>query len=143
MTGVGARTPGSYIYFGSDSPFRGLNVSLATPGAWSTVGDLVWEYWNGTQWATLESGFGFTDNTNNFTKTAPIYWTGDPAGWAPYSVNGGPDLYYMRIHLAAGGAYPTLPVENVIKTDILLFQYCGDITARRSSSSSGRPFRRR
>ncbi len=140
FAGVDASLRGVYMYLGTDSPFRGLNVSLATPGVWSTVGDVVWEYWNGTQWATLESGFGFTDDTNNFTKTSPIYWTGDPAGWAPYSVNGGPDLYYVRIHLAAGGAYSTLPVENVIKTDILLFQYCGDITAPAQQFQFGAPF---
>ena len=29
----------------------------------------------------------------------------------------------------ASGSYTTSPVEAVIKTDILLFQYCGDITA--------------
>jgi len=131
LTAVGSGRQGSYTYFGSDSPFRGLNVSLATKGVWATTpGDVVWEFWNGQQWATLESGFGFTDQTSDFTNRAgTIYWTGDPAGWAPYSVGGGPDLYYVRIHLAAGPVYATLPTENVIKTDILLFQYCGDITA--------------
>jgi Peptidase family C25/Concanavalin A-like lectin/glucanases superfamily/Domain of unknown function (DUF2341) len=131
LTPVGSGRAGSYLYFGSDSPFRGLNVALATPGVWSTTaGDLVWEFWNGTQWATLESGYGFTDTTVDFTRNGTVYWTGDPFNWAPYSVNGGPDLYYVRLHLAGGAlTYSTQPVERMIKTDILLFQYCGDIAA--------------
>jgi hypothetical protein len=116
---------GEYAYFGSDSQFRGLNVAFQTPGA-GTV-DLQWEYWNGTAWASLESGFSFTDGTNDFTRTGTLHWT-DPAGWAEYSLNGGPDLYYVRASLASG-SYTTTPVEGIIKTDILLFQYCGNITS--------------
>jgi hypothetical protein len=44
-------------------------------------------------------------------------------------VNGGPDLYYVRVHLPATTIYSTIPVEALIKTDILLLQYCSDITA--------------
>jgi hypothetical protein len=126
---VTAQGRGEYAYFGADSTFRGLNVTLQIPGVWSTAGDLVWEYWNGTAWASLESGLGFADTTSHLTAHGSISWTGDPPGWAPYSVNGGPDLYYVRAHLAAGGAYATLPVEREIRTDVLLFQYCGNITS--------------
>jgi len=128
--GVDGSRRGQYFYVGSDSKFRGLNVSLATAGAGVAAGDLEWEYWNGTGWAFLEAGFGFTDETNSFTRQrGTVYWTGDPFGWSPYSVNGGPDLYYVRVHLITGATYTTVPVESLIKTDILLFQYCGDITS--------------
>ena len=123
---VDATRRGEYLYVGADSQFRGLNVALAVPGAGSA--DLQWQYWNGTTWNNLESGFGFTDQTNNLTRNGTIYWTGDPFNWAPYSLSGGPDLYYVRAYVASG-SYTTSPVEAVIKTDILLFQYCGDITA--------------
>jgi len=122
---VDAVRRGEHLYLGSDSKFRGLNVALAIAGA-GTV-DLQWQYWNGTLWNDLESGFSFTDETNHLTKAGTIYFT-DPFGWAPYSVNGGPELYYVRARLASG-AYTTSPVESWIKTDILLFQYCGDITS--------------
>jgi uncharacterized delta-60 repeat protein len=119
---------GMYIYFGSDSQFRGLNVALAAAGAGSSP-NVQWDYWNGANWTDLESGFGFTDQTANLTvANGTIYWTGDPAGWAPYSVNGGTDLFYVRAHLASGDFSTTTPVEGLIKTDILLFQYCGDVT---------------
>ena len=70
--------------------------------------------------------------TNNLKKSGTIYWGDDsaeldPIGWTPLSINGGPDLYYVRARLEAG-SYTTPPVELVMRTDILLFQYCGDIT---------------
>ena len=104
-----ANRRGEYAYFGADSKFRGLNVSLATPGSWAVAGDLSWQYWDGSGWANLES-FGFIDETAHFTKAAgTIYWTSDPTTWAPYSVNGEPDLYYVRARLLAGEATPFHP----------------------------------
>ena len=115
---------GEYLYLGADSTFRGLNVALDTLGSGAV--DLQWDYWNGTSWSDLELVGGFTDETNDLTTHGTIYWQ-DPGGWSPYSINGGPDLFYVRASLASG-SYTQAPIENVIKTDILLFQYCGDIT---------------
>ncbi len=126
--GVDPSLRGQYMYFGADSEFWGLNVGLATPGAGVADGDLVWEYWNGTAWTSLESVGGFNDQTRSFKQSGTVSWQ-DPPTWAPYSVNGGPDLYYVRIHLPALTSYSTIPVEGLIKTDILLLQYCGEITA--------------
>jgi len=123
---VSATRQGEYLHFGADSKFRGLNVGLATAGIGTGL-DLAWEYWNGATWADLESGFGFADITNNFTRTGTVYWTSDPTGWAPYSVKGDPDLYYVRARLATG-SYSQTPIEALIKTDILLFQYCEDVS---------------
>jgi hypothetical protein len=125
---VDAQRRGEYAYFGSDAKFRSLNVYLLTAGSGSSP-NLQWQYWNGTAWANLEAGFGFTDETISFTRTGTIYWTSDPTGWSAYSVNGGPDLYYVRVYLASGDYATQSPVERLIKTDILLFQYCTDITA--------------
>jgi hypothetical protein len=125
---VDANRQGGYFYFGSDSKFRGLNISLAQAGVGTP--DLVWEYWNGTSWANLESVAGFTDELNDLTQPdGTIYWTADPPSWSPYSVVGGPDLYYVRVHGSNTHAYTTYPTEALIKTDILLVAYCGDITA--------------
>ena len=116
---------GEYAYFGSDSKFRGLNVVLATTGASAGALDLQWQFWDGTGWAAL----AVTDETAGLTRSGTVYWGSDPAGWSAYSVNGGPDVYYVRAHLAStSAAYTTSPVEAVIKTDVLLFQYCGDVT---------------
>jgi hypothetical protein len=124
---VDSEARGEYLYVGSESTFRGLNVVLSTFGVGTGL-DLQWQYWNGNAWQNLESGYGFTDQTANFTRNGTIYWTGDPANWTYYALNGQPGLFYVRASLAAG-SYTTAPVESVIKTDILLFQYCGDVAA--------------
>jgi hypothetical protein len=123
---------GEYLFLGSDSKFRGLNVALQTKGV-GAAPNLQWEYWNGSAWANLEAVAGFTDELNSLTEVdGTIYWTADPPGWSEYSVNGGPDLFYVRAYLASG-SYTTSPVEGLIKTDILLFQYCGELTGAAQS----------
>jgi uncharacterized repeat protein (TIGR01451 family) len=138
LAGVDADRRGRYFYLGSDSQFRGLNIDLAVPGAGVPAGAILWEYWNGAGWADLTAA-GLADTTSSFTKSGTVYWTGDPFSWSPYSVNGGPDLYYVRAHLLSGFAYAPSPVENVIKTDILLFQYCGDITSNAQTFAFAAP----
>jgi hypothetical protein len=127
FTVADARNRGEYVYFGADSKFRGLNLAFASFGTGAGQ-DVEWFFWNGTAWVTLEAGFGFTDQTNHLKSNGSVFWTSDPTGWAPYSVNGGPDLYYVRAHLEAA-PYGSPPIEAMIKTDILLFQYTGDIVA--------------
>ncbi|MCI0407091.1 MAG: hypothetical protein L0191_00790, partial [Acidobacteria bacterium] len=116
---------GEYLYFGADAKFRGLNVDLATAGTGVAATAVLWEYWDGTRWSALP---GVTDQTNSFTKPRDtVFWV-DPPSWNLYSVNGGPDLYYVRASLTGGVDYATPPTERVIKTDILLFQYCNDVS---------------
>ena len=127
-SGVDASRRGEYLYLGADSKFHGLNFA-GTGGAGPSDGGMEWEYWDGGNWTSLELP-GFTDQTNAFKKNGTIFWTADPPGWAPYSLGGGPDLFFVRAHLANGeGSYSMIPDERVIKTDILLFQYCADVTA--------------
>ena len=137
---IDAQKRGQYLCFGSDSKMRGLNVALTTAGTGVAAGDVDWEYWNGSSWADLETGFGFTDQTQSFTKNGTVYWTSDPTGWAPYSVNGGPDLYYLRAHLkSTSPGYGVRPRESRIVTDILLLQYCADITTANQTFVFGPP----
>ena len=128
FAGVDAQGRGRYAYFGSDSKWSGLNVGLSVAGVGTGL-DLAWQFWNGTSWADLESVTGFNDSTNQLTRSGNVYWTGEPTLWAPYSVNGGPELYYVRAHLVSGGSYGTTPVEGLISTDLLLLQLCHDVTA--------------
>ncbi len=139
FTPVGANGRGKYLIFGGSDKFRGLNVGLATAGTGVPAGALEWEYWNGTAWASLETVPGFTDETQSFTRSGTVYWTGDPPNWTPYSTFGGVEIYRIRVHLAPGFNYTTPPVEGLIKTDILIFQYCGDITANSQTFAFATP----
>jgi hypothetical protein len=126
FTAADAQKRGSFLYMGTDSRFLGLNIALATAGTGSP--NLVWEYWAGSGWGDLEAS-GFFDETNHFTEPAgTVYWSA-PGDWELYSLSGGPELFYVRVHLANSTSYTVDPVEGLIKTDILLFHYCGDITA--------------
>lgn len=125
FTAVDGSNRGEYLWIGSDSQFQGLNTDLATLGVDSSA-VMTWEYWNGTSWSTLTT----TDQTtgaSKFTASGNFYWTA-PGNWFPYSVNGSTDLYYIRGHLASG-SYTTTPVENLIKTDILLLNYLSNLSA--------------
>jgi len=120
----------TWFYVGAESRFRGINVLLATVGAGTA--DLQWEYWNGASWADLEGSTGWNDQTNNLKQNGTIYWGDDaleldPIGWSTLAINGSPPLYYVRARLSAG-SYTTDPVELILRTDILLFQYCGDVS---------------
>jgi len=122
-----ASNRGEYLFLGSDSMVSGFNFDLATVGV-SSSADLYWEYWNGSAWASLEAITGFTDGTSNLTQDGAVYWTANPTNWRPYSVNGSADLYYIRVCLESG-SLTTSPIENFIKTDILILQYLANITS--------------
>ncbi len=122
---VNGTRQGEYLYLASDSRFRGLNVVLSVAGAGTA--NLQWQFWNGAAWADLEAVTGFTDSTNNLKRNGNIFWTADPPSWSPSSLVGGSDLYYVRAYVASG-SYTTSPVESLITTDIVLFQYCADVT---------------
>jgi len=123
---------GEYLYFGSDAQVSGVNVDLATLGVGSNL-DLNWDYWNGTSWANLEAISGFTDGTTNLTADGAVYWSAIPTNWQPYSVNESPDLYYIRASLdydfSLTRSYSTSPIEDTIKTDILILQYLSNISS--------------
>ena len=75
----------------------------------------AWARWRPATW-TGSTGTGRPGRTwrrlrlhrhdEHLRKPGNLYWTGDPFNWAPYSVNGGPDLYYVRAYLPRA---PTRP----------------------------------
>ena len=122
----------SCLYLGSAMKFRGVNPAVATGGVSSGV-DLLWSYWNGSSWTSLETG-PFNDGSGSFVWEGTAYWPNDPTGWTQTSVSASPPLYYVRACLASGG-YSTLPVEAAItRVDVA-------ITSRNNLSSdiTGRP----
>ena len=133
---------GPRLFVGTDTRFRGINFAFAQAGVGLTAADATWETKDSVGgWSWLSSGApGFTDGTNGLTKNGTVYWTGDPAAWELYSIDGGPDLYYVRVN--AGDQvtnYSVFPREAVIKPDVLLFQYCGDVSAAAQTFVFGVP----
>jgi len=119
----------TFFYLGAETKFRGVNVLLSQAGAGTA--DLQWEYWNGA-WTSLEAIVNWTDTTNSLKRSGTLSWGSDapetdPAGWTTLSIAGSPPLYYVRARLASG-SYTTPPIESVVRTDILLFQYCSDVS---------------
>jgi len=96
-----------------------VNFDLEQVGAGGT---LSWQYWNGA-WANLSNVQG---PAKDFTASGYVHFD-QPSDWQKTSVNGSTSLYYVRAHLSSG-SYTTAPVENLIKTDIVLLQLLGDIT---------------
>ena len=138
--GTWARGP--RLFVGTDTMFRGINFAFAQAGVGLTAADATWDTKDGVgSWSWLSTGApGFTDGTNGLTKNGTVYWTGDPAAWNLYSIDGGPDLYYVRVN--AGDEftnYSVFPREAEIKPDVLLFQYCGDVSAAAQNFVFGVP----
>jgi hypothetical protein len=124
---IDALSRGEYLFLGADSQFSGLNVDLAVYGAGVSPGALDWEYWsNASGWKSLEIP-GFIDETSSLTRRGTVYWP-DLPDWDPYSLNAAPELYILRVHLKPAESYSTPPTESMIKTDVLLFQYCDALT---------------
>ena len=81
---------GSAVYFGSDKKHGGFHVRMNDQGI--TVGEVKWEYYNGSTWAHLD----VTDNTNGFknhTTYDEITFV-PPDDWATHHVND-PNYYYF------------------------------------------------
>jgi hypothetical protein len=124
FTAIDGSKRGEYLILGSDSQFEGLNVQLATLGIDSSA-DLDWTYWNGSAWADL-TVFESAPGVSKFTASGSMYFDA-PGNWMPYAL-GIAEYYAIRAHLASG-SYSTDPVEDTIRTDILLFHYLNDLNS--------------
>ena len=128
--------PNDCLYVGSQNPFRGLAVNVATGSSGGS--DLQWSYWNGA-WANLETS-AFSDGTFNLQYDGYVYWSDDPAGWVANTVNGSGPYFYVRACLASGPP-ATKPIEAQIgRADLSIASTAnltGDMTGLISSPRGG------
>lgn len=92
-------------YFGNKMPFNliFLNTQTAKNGTYT----IVWEYWNGSAWASLPR---FKDGSNNFSFTGGSFLTWDfPDDWVPNAVNSRTN-YWVRVRISAFTSSITAPV---------------------------------
>jgi len=97
-----ATTEGDALYIGSDDQFDMFRIYVSTKGEYSDI-TIVWEYWNGSSWATLT----VTDPSNGFQNDGIHKITFTPPGdWATTEVDG-TTAYWIRAR-ATFGASPSI-----------------------------------
>jgi hypothetical protein len=99
---------GDMMYFGSASPFSSISFVTSTAGV---TGVVVWEYWNGSSWATatgMSGAFTATGGaTVNFTNYLP------PTAWATNDPGMGYTKYWVRCRITT--AYTVAVVQSMIR----------------------------
>jgi hypothetical protein len=101
-------TPGANdaMYFGLQRTFSNLKIVLGTLGILSG-GTMVWEYYNGSVWATL---VGASDGTSQLTANGTLsFAAASQTGWATKAINS-ITAYWIRARCT--GAYGTYPTIN-------------------------------
>lgn len=120
-----------YLFLGGETKFSGVNSSLATLGSGSSP-SVAWEYWDGSAWNAL-SVTDTTSGASDFTASGNFYFT-PPVDWTSYARSNSPELYYVRAHLESG-SFSTNPIEDTIRTDVIIAQYLNTITSAAQSLS--------
>lgn len=119
------------FYYGHDKQFSGVTLDISQAAVGNTV---VWEYWNGTSWATLtvvDGTAGFTISGVNDVTFAP------PGDWAETDVNSD-TMYWVRSRCSVA-SFTTHPIGtqgwvlsrpyHVVYTDTNLGMYSFEDTA--------------
>lgn len=92
-----------YFAIGATQIFEVATFVASTLGVGGTCN---WQYWDGLAWTDIP---GVVDGTVDFTAggTTQVTFTA-PLDWATTSLDGGPQLYYIRAQ--NDGGYTTLPI---------------------------------
>ncbi len=112
-------------YFGSLNPFGRIWLDIETAGSFTAT--LVWEFWNGSSWETINFNeiFGFPNDTTDAKQFKTAGWqyldfvagmTGTPhdfSSWATSAVDGY-TAYWMRARVSSHTTTITLPDANEI-----------------------------
>jgi len=94
------------MYIGYEEAFDQINLVLSTPGRGIVR---VWEYWNGSSWATVT----IKDGSSSFTVSGRVSFT-PPADWARKVINNSRSKYFVRCRISAA---VTKPVTSSIRGD--------------------------
>lgn len=121
---------GDMMYFGHSSPFKSLAFITSTAG---TVGVVVWEYYNGSSWATAPGMSGAFTSTGG----ARVAFTNDtpPANWATVDPGMGYTKYWVRCRITTG--YTVVVVQSQIRLNGYVSAY---IVATASGDAGTNPY---
>lgn len=93
------------LYIGNENGFASVRVTMGTNGNYT--GTAVYEYWNGSSWATLTATDGTATSGKPWTKSGTISFNA-PSDWAKTTVNSS-SLYWIRCRLTAAPTVTTAP----------------------------------
>lgn len=93
------------FYVGHTDQFEHISIDMTTVGVGTWT--ILWEYWNGSSWATIT---GLVDNTTGFTVGAlkTVVFT-KPTNWATSTENSKGPFYYVRGRVTVFSAVTTQP----------------------------------
>ncbi len=102
---------GDAFYIGGTRKFNGFVTKIGTAGVASTD-SMVWQYWNGVAWTSLESVAGYNDESTHLTAGTGVYLTkfDKPADWVVTIVNS-VSGFFIRLYCVANDEYTaTVPL---------------------------------
>jgi len=94
-------------YFGHTEKFSYIKVDVDTVGVGTWT--IVWEYWNGSAWATLTIGHQGMTNFRDVNTDIKYNVFEPPSDWATTSVNS-QTAYWIRARVSAFTSMSTTPV---------------------------------
>lgn len=101
---------GDYACWGFGAEYDSITFDNAN-GTAGVGGVVLWEYWNGTAWASLS---GVTDGTSGFTAAVSddqeVTWT-RPTDWKKRTISTSSDLYWVRARIITS-VYSTNPIYD-------------------------------
>ena len=74
---------GDFLYVGSHSPFRGVDIDVTAANGTSSV--LTVKYWNGSAWADISDTDGTISSGKTLAQDGQVTWT-IPAAWTADSL---------------------------------------------------------
>ena len=102
-------------YWGHSEKFNQIKINISQAGS-SGFANLVWEYWNGSSWASVSN---LVDGTDNYERDGDGIVSYDaPSGWATTNVNSQGPYYYIRARQTLGGGFGTQPLGRKVKLDV-------------------------
>ncbi len=93
-----------FVYIGKEDQFSEMYFDFGT--IMSSGTSRLWQYWDGSTWATLV----VTDGTSNWANDGSATFT-PPVDWAKGTVNNVTDLYWVRVGTVSG----TFTVEPTLR----------------------------
>ena len=101
---------GDAYYFGEEVIFSEMDITISQAG--SGTWDIVWEYYDGTDWTSLSS---VVDDTSDFTtaNTNTVSWD-IPSDWTSTKVDKSSGLYWVRARLDSFTDITTQPLGEEV-----------------------------